>query len=267
MPQFLRDGIAFDYVDHGQGPAFLFQHGLGAQAQQPVELAGEELPVRLVAMSGRGHGATRPLGDPGLLAIDAFAEDLAALAFHLGLRRVIVGGISMGAAVALRLAVRQPALVERLVLVRPAWLTRPAPPHLAILRLVARHLRDAGREGVAAFVAEPDYAQVLAQSPDNAASLRRQFEAERPEVRATVLERVLDCDPGVGEADLADLPMPALVIANGEDPMHPLALAERLAQLLPGASLRRVTSKSVDPVRHGDEVRHAITAFLDGRPC
>jgi pimeloyl-ACP methyl ester carboxylesterase len=262
MPQFLRDSIAFDYVDRGQGPAFLFQHGLGAQAQQPVELAGEELPVRLIAMSGRGHGAT-PLGDPGLLAIDAFAEDLAALAGQLGLRRAIVGGISMGAAVALRLAARQPALVERLVLVRPAWLTRPAPPHLDILRLVARHLRAAGRDGVAAFVAEPGYARVLAQSPDNAASLRRQFEAERPEQRATVLERVLDCDPGVSEADLANLAMPALVIANGEDPMHPLALAEQLARLLPGASLRCVTSKSVDPARHGDEVRRAIATFLE----
>ena len=267
MPQFLHDGIAFDYVDRGQGPAFLFQHGLGAQAQQPVELAGDDLPVRLVAMSGRGHGATQPLGDPRLLSIDAFADDLAALAHHLGLPRAIVGGISMGAAVALRLAVRQPALVERLVLVRPAWLTRPAPPHLDILRLVARHLRAAGCDGVAGFVAEPDYGRVLAQSPDNAASLCRQFEAERPEERATVLEHVVDCDPGVSEADLADLAMPALVIANGEDPMHPLALAERLARLLPGASLCRVTSKSVDPLRHGDDVRRAIAAFLAGRPC
>src|SRR5262249_1823636 len=151
MPQFLRDGIAFDYVDRGEGPAFLFQHGLGAQAQQPVELAGEALPVRLVAMSGRGHGATRPLGDLRLLAIDAFAEDLAALAPPLGRRRASGGGISMGAAVALRLAVRQPARVERLVLVRPAWLTQAAPPHLEVLRLVARHLRAAGRGGVAAF--------------------------------------------------------------------------------------------------------------------
>jgi pimeloyl-ACP methyl ester carboxylesterase len=265
MPQFLRDGIAFDYVDRGQGPAFLFQHGLGAQAQQPVELAGEGLPVRLVAMSGRGHGATQPLGDAERLTIDAFADDLAALAAHLGLRRAIVGGISMGAAVALRLAVRQPRLVERLVLVRPAWLTQVAPPHLDILRLVARHLRVAGRNGVTAFVAEPDYGRVLAQSPDNASSLRRQFEAERPEERATVLERVLDGDPGVSEVELADLAMPALVIANDDDPMHPLALAERLARLLPEASLCRVTSKSVDPARHGDEVRRAIAAFL--RPC
>ena len=107
---------------------------------------------------------------------------------------------------------------------------------------------------------------MLAQSPDNAASLRRQFEAEPPEQRATVLERVLACDPGISEADLANLAMPALVIANGEDPMHPLALAEQLARLMPGASLRRVTSKSVDRARHGDEVRRAIATFLE-KPC
>jgi pimeloyl-ACP methyl ester carboxylesterase len=261
VPQFFRDGIVFDYIDRGQGPAFLFQHGLGAQALQPAELIGEAAPFRLVAMSGRGHGATPP-GDPRKLSIEAFADDLAALAAHLGLGRAIVGGISMGAAVALRLALRHPALVERLVLVRPAWLTDPAPTHLAILRPVARHLRAAGRDGVAAFVEDPAYARVLAQSPDNAASLCRQFEADQPEARATLLERVLDCDPGIGEADLAGLRAPTLVLANGEDPMHPLALAEKLARLLPAAELRRVTSKSVDPARHVEEVRRAIGKFL-----
>ena len=43
-----------------------------------------------------------------------------------------------------------------------------------------------------------------------------------------LLERILDSDPGMSEADLAGLRRPALVLANAEDPMHPLALAERL---------------------------------------
>ena len=36
----------------------------------------------------------------------------------------------MGAAIALRLAVKQPELVRALVLARPAWVTEPAPPNM-----------------------------------------------------------------------------------------------------------------------------------------
>jgi pimeloyl-ACP methyl ester carboxylesterase len=266
MASFSRDGIAFDYVERGDGAPFLFQHGLGGDRDQPLELAGDALGRRLVAMSCRGHGATQPLGDPGRLSIPTFADDVAALAAHLGLDRAAAGGISMGAALALRLACRHPGLVERLVLVRPAWLTQPRPAHLLVLLLVARHLRAAGAAGLQAFLREPAYHAVEAESSDNAASLRRQFETEDPLRRAEVLERIVDGDPGVGEADLAGLSLPALVIASGEDALHPVALARALADRLPQAELRLVTSKSVDPLRHATEVRQAVRAFLAAPP-
>jgi pimeloyl-ACP methyl ester carboxylesterase len=262
MATFDRGGIAFDYFDRGQGAAFLFQHGLGGDWAQPVELAGDALPRRLIAMSCRGHGATDPLGEPGALSIATFADDVAALAFHLGLGRVVLGGISMGAALSLRLASRHPDLVERLVLVRPAWLTAPRPPHLEILLLVAAHLRRAGGAGVADFIQTSAYRAVAAESPDNATSLRRQFEVEDPLRRATVLERIVACEPGVSDADLARLRLPVLVIASGEDALHPVALARELAGRLPRAELRLVTSKSVDAVRHTAEVRQALAEVL-----
>jgi pimeloyl-ACP methyl ester carboxylesterase len=264
MAIFEHDGIAFDYADRGAGAPFIFQHGLSADRNQPVELAGDEAARRLVAMSCRGHGGTAPLGDPEHLSIPRFADDVAALAAHLRLGRSTAGGISMGAAVALRLAHRHPAMVERLVLVRPAWLTAPAPAHLAVLLVVARHLREAGPEGLPAFMREPAYRAVEAQSPDNAASLRRQFEADDPLRRATVLERIVAGEPGIGDADLARLRLPVLVIANGEDPMHPVDLARALAGRLPQAELRLVTSKSIDPQRHVVEVREALRDFVAG---
>lgn len=262
MAKFDRDGIAFDYSDRGKGAAFVFQHGLGGDWAQPVELAGDALPRRLIAMSCRGHGATDPLGEPGALSVATFADDVAALAAHLRLGRFVLGGISMGAALSLRLASRRPDLVERLVLVRPAWLTAPRPPHLEILLLIAAHLRRAGGAGLADFILTSAYRAVAAESPDNAASLRRQFEVADPLRRATVLERIVACEPGVSDADLARLHLPVLVIASGEDALHPIALAQELAGRLPQGELRLVTSKSVDPLRHAAEVRQALAEVL-----
>jgi pimeloyl-ACP methyl ester carboxylesterase len=43
---------------------------------------------------------------------------------------LVVGGVSLGAAIALRLAVRRPELVCGLILARPAWVTRAAPDNM-----------------------------------------------------------------------------------------------------------------------------------------
>ena len=51
-----------------------------------------------------------------------FADDVLAFADLRGVERFVVGGISMGAAIALRIAVRHPERVSGLVLARPAWL-------------------------------------------------------------------------------------------------------------------------------------------------
>src|SRR6266849_5111258 len=143
MPIFRRDGIAFDFIDRGVGRPFLFQHGLSADASQPSELVGQLNGVRVIALTCRYHGTMELAGDPARLSIPAFADDVEALARHLRLGRLICGGISMGAAVAVSLAVHAPDLVAALVLVRPAWLDAASPPHLAIYRLAARHLRRA----------------------------------------------------------------------------------------------------------------------------
>jgi len=264
MPTFTLGGTYFAFAETGTGRPCILQHGLSADSAQPLALAGPELALRVLAVDCRGHGRTEPFGDPAALGIARFAADVRAFMDHLGLRRAIVGGISMGAAVAVSLAARAPELVEALVLIRPAWLATPSPDNLRILELVARHLRSEGGARLASFMQEPAYRAIAAASPDNAASLRRQFDAPAPAQRATVLERVVASSPGVTEDALRQLAIPALVIGNAEDPIHPLPLAHAIAGLLPQARLVQVVSKSVDPDRHVQEVRHALRTFADG---
>ena len=92
MPNFLRDGITFHYLDTGVGLPFVFQHGLGGDVAQTAEIAGELPGVRFLSLDCRGHGETRPLGDVAQLGFAAFAADVLALLDHLG-----ISGRSSGA--------------------------------------------------------------------------------------------------------------------------------------------------------------------------
>jgi pimeloyl-ACP methyl ester carboxylesterase len=59
------------------------------------------------------------------------------------------------------------------------------------------------------------------------------------------------------------LSMPALVVGNAEDPVHPLGMAAELARRLPDARLAIVASKDAGEERHRTEVAEAIDALLD----
>src|SRR3954469_12255338 len=113
-----RNGIRFSYLDRRRGAPFVFEHGLGGDTSQPAGLYSSG--GRLICLERRAHGHTHPIGPLDGLSFASFAADLLALLDHLEL-----GGVSMGAGVALQLAAEHPDRVSRLVLVRPAWFDAP----------------------------------------------------------------------------------------------------------------------------------------------
>lgn len=101
----------------GQGErVVLAAHGITGNGLGWLPVA-RHLPAgwTLLAPDLRGRGGSRGLGGPFGMA--RHAEDLAAVAAHVGADRVVVGGQSMGAFAAVVLADAHPDLVERLVLV------------------------------------------------------------------------------------------------------------------------------------------------------
>src|SRR6516165_7247778 len=119
MSRFTRAGITFHYHDTGEGTPFVFQHGLGGDISQPLGLYRPGPGTRLIAFDMRGHGQTFPLGDIEELSMATLADDAVALLDFLGIGRAVVGGISLGSAVAVRVAVQLPDRVLGLVLSRP----------------------------------------------------------------------------------------------------------------------------------------------------
>ena len=260
----VRDGLRLAIHDSGgTGLAVVFQHGLCGDARQTAEALPDALGFRRITLECRGHGASHA-GDAFSIAI--FADDLAALIETLP-APVVVGGISMGAAIAMRLAVTQPDLVRGLILVRPAWGTQAAPPNMAPNAeagdLLARLPATAAR---AAFIAGATATTLAQTAPDNLASLLGFFAREPLAVTAALLTRISEDGPGISADDLRGLSLPALVCSTALDAIHPAALATRLAQLIPNAKLTDLPPKGRDKPAHLAALHAAMTRFLQEFP-
>jgi len=266
MPYYRRDGLRFHYRSGGDGSPLFLQHGLGSDVEQPFALLSPLPGMRLIAFDSRGHGETRPLGPEAKLGFAAFADDLVAVLDHLGIRSAVVGGISMGAGVALNVAFRYPARVRALILIRPAWLDGPMPEptrqlYTTIAGLIRRH---GAREGRARFLQSPDYLRILGGSPPVAASFLGQFDRPRADETVAILERLPADAPTRDLGGLTAIVAPTLVLGNRQDPVHPFAYGEELARAIPGAQFAEITPKAVSEVGHAADVRRALSGFLLG---
>ncbi len=270
MPVFERDGIRFHYRDEGEGIPFVFQHGLGGDVAQPFGFfegsLHEDPRFRLIALDCRAHGETRPVGPEDTLSIETYADDVLGMMDRLDVSRAVIGGISMGAAVALNVALRYPERLRGLILSRPAWLDEPGPDNLSILGTIAALIRRYGAaEGRERFLQSNEYAAMVEESPDVAGSLLGQFEHPRAEETVAKLERIPQDTPCRDRAAWGSISIPTLVLANRQDPVHPVEYGEVLASAIPAAEFREITAKSVDVTRHNDDVREFICDFFNRR--
>ncbi len=257
-----REGLSLAAYDSGgSGLPVVFQHGLCGDIGQVAEAFPDDGGFRLIGLECRGHGVSEA-GD--VFSIALFAEDVIALIERLDIP-VVLAGISMGAAIASRIAVRRPDLVRGLVLARPAWVVEAAPdnmqPNAEVGALLSSLPPDEAR---AEFLAGETYALLVREAPDNLKSLLGFFDRAPTEVTAGLLNAISADGPGVTEIELRELAMPVSVLATRQDYIHPFAHAEKLARLIPGASLTEMTPKGADKSAYLADFQAALRAFLKG---
>lgn len=262
---FQHDGLQFHYRDSGEGLPFIFQHGLGGDTHQTAEVFQPPQPgIRFISMDARGHGETRPLGEPDKINFDTFADDVIVLLDYLRITSAVVGGISMGAGLSLNLALRYPARVRGLILSRPAWLDQPMPDNLRLFPQVAGYIRQYGAQaGLERFKQSSKFITLQRNAPDVANSALTQFENPRAEDSVARLERIPQDAPNRNRAEWSTISVPVLVLANWVDPVHPFEYGEIIAAAIPGATLHEIPSKSVDKAQHFIQARRYIKAFLE----
>jgi pimeloyl-ACP methyl ester carboxylesterase len=115
-----RRGARIRLFAAGDGPPLLLLHGFGGSAWNFDELAPLLPGRRLLIPDLPGHGGSAPLPAPSLAG---FADVLADVLEDEGIDGADVFGHSLGGVVALRLAVRRPERVRRLILAAPAGIS------------------------------------------------------------------------------------------------------------------------------------------------
>jgi pimeloyl-ACP methyl ester carboxylesterase len=241
------DGVDLQYLEAGSGPPLLLLHG----HEQSATSWRWVIPVlarthRVLAMSLPGHGESSP-------AVGGYApgRDLAPLVADfldtLGVGSLHVVGNSVGGAVALRLALADPARVRTLTLVDSAGLGRDVNPLLALdtlpfigeLAIMISRMPggDVGRTSMSTAMLFAQPSRVPAEFFTEQHALGRrpgQLEA------STAMARALFNVSGQREVLLDQLPtltMPTLVIWGERDYVLPVSQAQAAVDRLPDGRL------------------------------
>lgn len=109
------NGLTMYYEIHGQGDPLVLIHGGGSTIESNFE---NVLPLfarsfMVIAVELQAHGRTSDRDAPESFAQDA--DDVAGLLAHLRVPKAHILGFSNGGSTAMQIAIRHPALVDRLV--------------------------------------------------------------------------------------------------------------------------------------------------------
>ncbi len=263
MPFFQNDGINFYYEKEGRGFPFLFLHGLGGSIDANKYLIEEITDMEKIYVDMRGHGRTHPLGTVENLNFRQFSKDTRNLINHLGISKLIIGGISMGAAVSIRFTLDFPEMVKGLILIRPAWLNCKNPKNLNYFKMIINLLEKySPEEAIKYLIDNPDYQDLERKYPAVARTLADQILSENAKDYYYRLISLPNSIPYEDPHELSKITIKTLIIGTELDPIHPFSIARQLTKNIHDSSLYEVVSKSENIDLHVSQIQKLIEKYL-----
>jgi hypothetical protein len=251
-------GGHIEILTSGRGePSSVFAHGLAGSIPTTRPYAAR-VAGRRTFLHFRGHGRTTVPTTTGW-GYDALAGELWAVADRVAATRAL--GVSMGAGALCAGLARDPHRFERVVLVLPAVLDRPR-EDAAMRRFadLARLVEAADVDAVAAHLLAEQPAAVRTD-PGVLAWCRGQAEVLTASGVARALEAVPQQVPLADRTGLAAVSAEVLVLAQQDDPAHPVWAAEDVAAALTRADLHVLPPGGI-MWAHRDRVRDLVGGFL-----
>lgn len=205
-------------------------HGAGGNhTHWPAEL--RRLPgFNVYGLDLPGHGRS-----PGIAYtnLSAYAEALCLFVETLGLDRVILIGHSMGGAIALLAAARQPGWLQRLAVIASG---ARLPVEAGLLEALARAQADPS-----SYAAAVERISQLAYGPTANSTLLRQGRRILEQLSPALLYAdYLACSQYDASGLVARIRAPTLVLAGGADQLTPPELGRELCRAIPNAQLMEV---------------------------
>jgi pimeloyl-ACP methyl ester carboxylesterase len=261
-------GGALQFREAGQADSeriILLLHGFPLDARMwAPQLEAPPQGWRVIAPDLPGFGSS-PAGPDDTLTMDAAADAVAALAADLGLRRVVVAGLSMGGYVAFALQRRHPALFRALVLCDTRAGADSEEVRRGRLQAAARVVRDGTDEFIDGLVPKLFSPRTVAGRPQLVAAVRDMMAEATPSAVAAALLGMAARPDASGQ--LREVSVPALVVVGEDDSISPVTEVQLLARAIPGASLEIINDAGHLPnLENPAAFNSSLARFLSGLP-
>lgn len=227
------NGITIGYDDEGTGDDVLvlvhghpFDRSMWRPQVEHFSAAG----WRVIAADLRGYGETTVV--PGVTPLSAFAGDVAALLDHLGIDRVVLGGLSMGGQIVLEFQRLHGERTRGLILA-DTFAQAETPQGRRNRNDMADRLLREGMSGYATEVlwkmvaphnsgpVSEHVSRMMHNAPAEGAAAALRGRAERPDYTDL----------------LGTITVPTLVVVGSDDEYTPVADAEYMHERVPGSAL------------------------------
>ena len=254
MPTAELNGTTIYFEDTGgKGPALILSHGfLMDHTMFDAQVAALRAPHRVVTWDERGFGGTHAPGD---FTYWDSANDVLALMDHLGIEKAVVGGMSQGGFLSLRVALTAPERVEALILLDTQSGTE-APetvePYNQLHAAWVEHGSVAVQDVIAGIILGPgEWPEWFAK-----------WAALQPDQFTRAFNCLMHRDDITGR--LGEISCPALIVHGTADVAIPMAKAEVLRDGISGPTTLVPVEGGPHAanITHADEVNRAIVRFL-----
>lgn len=263
--QFFHDDHRLEFTEYGGGDRWvILLHGqlMPRRMHQPLARRITGSGAHVITLDLLGHGRSDRPTDPTAYSTQAFAEQVVALLDHLGIEEAVVGGTSLGANVALEVAVAAPERVRGLLLEMP----------------VLDNAVEAGILAFAPLLFVSRFAPLAVSAVRTASHLvpRRLVPFwvgigldtldQRPAAMAATVHGLFFGRVAPSAKERMRIDVPTLVIGHPRDPVHPAADAAMLADEVPGARFvraRGVLEWRLRPERLDDEAVGFVAGCFD----
>ena len=240
------DRVRLYYEEHGRrGTPLVLAYGIGGNADMwDVNRDALAAHHRLVLWEPRGHARSDSPEDAAKFSFGRWALDLKTVLDHLGIRKAHVGGLSLGAGIATRFALRFPSRIRALMVTNSSS-AAGLPLSVENLVMRARSIEitlTKGMDAMAeyAMAANPNVSERLALDPSARDEFYEEYRRLSPMGYANSLRALLAMDHITDQ--LPRLRMPVLLIGGDRDPslapmrvMHRKVRGSKLVVLSPAS--------------------------------
>jgi pimeloyl-ACP methyl ester carboxylesterase len=261
-----KDATVFSYKIHyleaGRGAPVILLHGSGGEgARWMPTIQGLASEFRVIAPDQIGWGASdKPMT---IYHGGVFAEFLARFMKEIGVPKATLIGQSMGAGVALQMAVKYPQMLDRMVLVNGGGFTSPNdPPPAGAPDWHARQIANAGTLAESREYLEKLYYNHTLISDELVEHnlilrLRSAYTAESVQMANA---RGLG---GLSEAEVRGIRTPTLLVWGANDKLSPPVNADKLNAAISGSRKVLIDKAGHYPfIEHPDQFNTAVREFL-----